>query len=136
MEEINSKDTIKKMREDLVKKFVEDKISSEEFTEKQKGLISGWLDEALNLGCALGEKEGFVNSNPEAMDKIIKMITSLLGDKDENVELVKKTLEKSRWIVRGQSQVIGWYDSLVDDLITEKMKPKHESFAWGIGAAM
>lgn len=136
MEGINSKETIKQLREDLVKKFIEDKVSSEEFSERQKGLISGWLNEALTLGCALGEKEGLVNSNPEAMDKIIEMITSLFGEKGENTELVKKTLEKSRWIVKGQSQVIGWYDSLVDDLITEKMKPKHESFAWGIGAAM
>ena len=136
MEGINSKETIKQLREDLVKKFIEDKVSSEEFSERQKGLISGWLNEALTLGCALGEKEGLVNSNPEAMDKIIEMITSLFGEKGENTELVKKTLEKSRWIVKGQSQVIGLYDSLVDDLITEKMKPKHESFAWGIGAAM
>ena len=136
MEGINSKETIKQLREDLEKKFIEDKVSSEEFSERQKGLISGWLNEALTLGCALGEKEGLVNSNPEAMDKIIEMITSLFGEKGENTELVKKTLEKSRWIVKGQSQVIGWYDSLVDDLITEKMKPKHESFAWGIGAAM
>ena len=129
-ENINSKETMKQMREDLVKKFIEDKVSSEEFNEKQKGLISGWLNEAFSLGCALGEKEGFVNSNPEAMDKIIKVITSLFGDKDENVELMKKVLDKSRWIVRGQREVIGWYDSLVDDLITEKMRPKHEDFAW------
>ena len=136
MEEINSKETMKKVREDLVKKFIEDKVSSEEFNEKQKGLISGWLNEALNLGCALGEKEGFVNSNPEAMDKIIKMITNLFGDKDENADLVKKALEKSRWIVKGQSQVIGWYDSLVDDLITADMKPKHKNVAWGCCAEL
>ena len=135
-ENINSKETMKKVREDLVKNFIEDKVSSEEFNEKQKGLISGWLNEALTLGCAIGEKEGFVNSNPEAMDKIIKMITSMFGDKDENAELVKKALEKSRWIVKEQSQVIGWYDSLVDDLITEDMKPKHKKVAWGCCAEL
>lgn len=136
MEEINSKEAIKQMHEDLVKKFIEDKVSSEEFNEKQKGLISGWLNEALNLGCELGEKEGFVNSNPEAMDKILKMVTNLFSDKGENADLVKKALEKSRWIVKGQSQVIGWYDSLVDDLISEDMKPKHKNVAWGCCAEL
>lgn len=135
-ENINSKETIKSLHEELVNKFIDNKVSSQEFTEKQKGLITSWLNEALTLGCALGEKEGFVNSNPEAMDKIIKMVTSLFADKDENNEVVKKALEKSRWIVKGQSHVIGLYDSLVDDLITTEMKPKHEDFAWGIGAAM
>lgn len=136
MEEINSKEAIKKIREDLVKKFIEEKSTSEEFSERQKGLISGWLNEAITLGCAIGEKEGFVKTNPEAIDKIIEMVTSTFGNKDETANLVKLLLSKSRWIVKNQNQVIGWYDSMVEDLISENLRPKHADFAWGIGAAM
>lgn len=135
MENINIKEEIKKKREDLVKNFIETKFAEEEFTEMQKGYISEWLNEAVNLGYELGEKEALVNSNPAAMDEIMKMVSSLFGNKDEAGELVKKVLEKSRWIVKGQSQVIGWYDAMVDDLV-ESMKPKPNDFAWGIGAAM
>ena len=130
---INSKETIKKMRDELVNKFIEEKVSSEEFTEKQKGMISSWLNEAIILGCESGEKEGFVNSNPEAIDKIVEMMTAMFDDKDKDDELAKKVLEKLRWIIKSQSYVIGWYDSMVDDLITDNLKPKHKDFACGIG---
>jgi hypothetical protein len=125
---VNSKETIKKVHEDLVKKFIDDKLSSEEFTEKQKGMISIWLNEALTLGRAIGEEEGYVNSNPEAIDKIVEMMTTMFDDKDKDDELAKKVLEKLRWIVKGQSNVIGWYDSMLDDLVTDDMKPKHKNF--------
>ena len=129
MEKINSKNTIKQLREDLIKRFVEDKVTGEEFSERQKGLISGWLDEAMTLGCAIGEKEGFVNSNPEAMDKIIEIVTSAFGNKEDSENLASELLSKLRWVVKNQNQTIGWYESMLDDLIADKFQPKFMDFA-------
>ena len=46
-ENISSKETIKSLHEELVNKFIDNKVSSQEFTEKQKGLITSWLNEAF-----------------------------------------------------------------------------------------
>lgn len=44
------KELLKSVKEDAVSAFIEDKFSSEKFTDEQRGLIKGFLSDAVDVG--------------------------------------------------------------------------------------
>ena len=124
-EKINVKETLKKLKEEQVEKFINYKLSDSEFSDTQKGLVSAWLDEAVNLGFAIGEKHGMAETNTEALEKIIEMFsnTTGLGEIDEHL---KRIIYNHRSIVRWLVMTLSNYESLTDELINKStaLKPK------------
>ena len=115
------KDSLKSIKGKTVKSFVEDKLSSEKFSDEQRGLIKGWLSDAVDVGFELGRREAVVDANPELLNKIFDKFTDSLGigDADNKNEQLKLLVYKHRSIVHWLLMTLSSYDGVVDELMKE-----------------
>lgn len=130
MEKINIEETLKSLKENVVKGFIESKLETESFTEQQVGLIKGWLSDAVDVGFGLGEKSGIASADPKAMEKFSDILNKAVGG-DKDVEKLKNYIMLQRCISRYQNSLIGFYDSMIDTLCKDANLTPNSSFGYG-----
>lgn len=117
-EKIDIKETLDKLKKEQVEKFINEKTSHSGFSDEQKGVISAWLEEAVNLGYEIGEEHGMGEANPEALGRIIDVFSSAMGvgEKGDNEESLKNLFYSQRYVIRWLLMTLSSYDSAVDEL--------------------
>lgn len=129
-EKINVKETLKSVKEGVIKNFIERKLELDVFTEQQVGLIKGWLSDAVDVGFGLGEKSGIASADPEAMEKFSDILNKAFGG-DKDIEKLKNYIMLQRCISRYQNSLIGFYDSMIDTLCKDANLTPNSSFGYG-----
>lgn len=128
MEDINVQETLKKLKEEHVNNFVNSKLESDEFSDRQKGMITEWIKEAINLGYSLGEKYCIAEASPEVLKKVIGMFEKSLNNEEKEMtdENVRNILFRHRSILRWIVSALSSYDGLVDEILlnSPSLKPK------------
>lgn len=130
-EKINVKETLKSVKESVIKNFIERKLELDVFTDEQVGLIKGWLSDAVDVGFGLGEKSGIASADPEAMEKFSDILNKAVGG-DKDVEKLKNYIMMQRCISRYQNSLIGFYDSMIDTLCKDANLTPNGGFCYGL----
>ena len=137
-EKINVEETLKNLKKEKVEKFISDKLTGAEFLDTQKGMISAWLEEAINLGYEIGEEHGMGKANPEALGRIIDSFSTALGvgGSNEGDEHLKKIIYSQRGIIRWLAMAISNYESLTDELVSKHIPLKPSFYeCMGLGSS-
>jgi hypothetical protein len=129
MGKINIEETLKSLKENVVKGFIESKLETESFTDQQVGLIKGWLSDAVDVGFSLGEKSGIASADPEAMEKFSDILNKAVGG-GKDVEKLKNYIMLQRCISRYQNSLIGFYDSMIDTLCKDANLTPNRGFCY------
>lgn len=133
-EKFDLKAELERLRKKAVEDFIADKTVSENFSDVQKGLVSGWLTEAFNKGFELGQQEAIALS-PEMKDVMSEIYQKFFAnsaeggttDKELNDEAVffRSMFFHQKMIANSQESIIREQGYQIGELL-QKYKPKAE----------